>query len=72
LRYDTHVNNVADIKKHGSDPRLTRAHCAKGHPYSEDNLRVVASGSRKGHRVCRECHREAERKRRDAKKAAVA
>lgn len=34
-------------------------HCPQGHSYSGDNLRIIASGRKKGGRVCRACERSA-------------
>lgn len=44
-----------------------RTHCPAGHPYAGENLRVKPNG----HRECRTCHRERERARYHARKAAA-
>lgn len=39
-------------------PQLQRTHCPRGHPYDEENTRI----SPKGHRQCRACGREHQRR----------
>ena len=34
-----------------------KTHCPRGHPYSDDNLRILRGGRQKSRRDCRECRR---------------
>lgn len=58
LRWDTPKANVADKRRHGTDYWFERDHCVNGHPWSEENTRINS----KGHRECRECSREKDRR----------
>jgi len=42
-----------------------KTHCLRGHPFNEENTRVDRRG-----RVCRQCHREKEKARMQAKREA--
>lgn len=60
----TNRENLQRGKHFGS----SKTHCAAGHPFEGDNLRV----SKLGWRVCRTCHREANRASKARLRAAVA
>jgi hypothetical protein len=53
LRWDTRAANMADMKRHGRDPRLNRTHCPRGHLLAHPNL--DPSNLAKGKRACRSC-----------------
>ncbi|WP_408930790.1 NUMOD4 motif-containing HNH endonuclease [Corynebacterium axilliensis] len=56
LRWDTHSNNMLDRRGHGTDHQARKTHCPKGHPYDEENTKVIPS--RPTARYCRQCHRD--------------
>ena len=60
LRYDTHANNISDMKIHGTNHNANKTHCPKGHEYNKENTHIGT----KGERYCRTCWRtkNAERK----------
>lgn len=58
LRWDTPKENMADKRRHGTDYWFERDHCTNGHPWSEENTRING----RGHRECRECSREKDRR----------
>ncbi|MEU2236139.1 HNH endonuclease signature motif containing protein [Streptomyces vietnamensis] len=66
----THTDNMQDMLKKG---RLVsawgrRTACSAGHAYDEANTRV----DRNGHRRCRACSREGDKRRRERKKSGAA
>lgn len=61
LVYGSRVDNAQDAIRNGRNPFLNRTHCPRGHEYSEENTHVSPTS---GHRQCRRCHRDAERRRR--------
>jgi HNH endonuclease/NUMOD4 motif len=64
LMYDTHARNVRDMRDHGTDPRLGKIHCPRGHSYDETNTYVAPKSKShpNGARGCKECRREARRR----------
>lgn len=56
LRWDTHSANEYDRRRHGTDHQVNKTHCPQGHPYDEENTKVIPS--RPTARYCRACHRE--------------
>ena len=56
LRWDTPGANNRDKRKHGTDHKVNRTHCPRGHALIEPN--IVPSSARNGHRSCRACSRE--------------
>lgn len=50
LRWGTQSENMLDRRRHGTDPEVNKTHCAKGHPYSEENTRHYRGG-----RICKAC-----------------
>lgn len=59
----THEENKRRGARGGDWP-----YCRKGHPYDDDNTRITTTGVR----ICRACHRDNEKKRRDAARKAAA
>lgn len=57
LRWGTKEENMADIKKHGRNYWLNRAHCKHGHEYTPENTYMHPNGAR----ICRTCSRKAAR-----------
>lgn len=58
LAWGTPKENSADIDRHGRRWQTNKTHCAKGHPFSGDNL----AHDKNGKRVCRECRRAKDRR----------
>lgn len=56
LRWDTRSGNQLDRRKHGTDHQVRKTHCPQGHPYDEQNTKVIPS--RPTARYCRQCHRD--------------
>lgn len=50
--------------KASGERQKAKTHCPKGHPYSDENLRI----SKQGYRGCKTCHRERERLRQQARR----
>lgn len=67
LRWGTHEDNGDDMVRNGTARNTKKTHCAKGHPYSEDNT-YFKRGSRNGKptRCCMTCNRESQRSRRES------
>jgi hypothetical protein len=65
LRWDTQSANNLDAVRHGTHGMAVRTHCPQGHEYSTGNTYV-----RRG-RNCIKCHRAADRRYRDRKRAAA-
>lgn len=68
----TQIDNMRDASNKGrlrTTPwKRSLTHCVHGHAFDETNTRY----SRNGHRVCRTCHRESEKKRNARSKRNVA
>lgn len=62
----THAENVrrGNVGKSSAARQLAKTHCPQGHPYDGENLYVCPQG----HRRCRTCAREANRRRRARKR----
>lgn len=56
LRWDTYSSNNRDKRRHGTDHKVNRTHCPRGHSLVEPN--VVPCYARQGLRSCRACSRE--------------
>lgn len=56
LYWGTRSQNVQDMLRHGTGFQQKKTHCAKGHPYDEENTQycTVKGGV---HRRCRACER---------------
>jgi hypothetical protein len=65
LRYDTHLENMRDLVRHGTHGKANRTHCPSGHPYDDENTLRQA-----GRRACRMCHTLRSRHARAVKAAA--
>lgn len=68
----TRADNMADMMAKGRNSGPTAAnarktHCRSGHALHGENLRVVPQGHRGTRRICRECRRVCDRKRRAAR-----
>lgn len=63
LRWDTQASNIRDSVRHGTHPNASKEKCSKGHYYNTENTRI----NTKGWRICRQCHRVAERRRQYAR-----
>ncbi len=76
----THADNVRDKVKKGrtvnpmTDANKAKTHCLRGHPFSGENLFIVAATSRRpsAARVCRACYRARKAQYRLLKKAELA
>ena len=70
LKYGTRQENAHDTIAHGrwGMGQKKKTHCAKGHPFDDENTRITKSGSRS----CKECNREWVRQRRAKQKEASA
>lgn len=55
LRWDTVSENARDVVRHGINPWANKTECLRGHAYTEENT----YRSKKGHRSCLTCRREA-------------
>lgn len=55
LRWDTHLANEADKRRHGTHHHSVRTHCPQGHALVKPNL--VLSELRRGGRKCMACNR---------------
>ncbi|WP_413252757.1 HNH endonuclease [Streptomyces griseoaurantiacus] len=64
LRIATHAENMADMvaKGRGQNQNKGKTHCDKGHEFTRENTYVKPNG----HRICRVCRRERERRRQRA------
>lgn len=62
LYIGTHADNMADMAERKRQPKANVTHCPQGHPYDDENTLIRRDGRRK----CRECGREAGRKRQAA------
>jgi HNH endonuclease len=56
-----HLNTVPRSQRIRQRPRAKKTHCLKGHPYNEENTRIVKRTTGTA-RVCRECARLRNRK----------
>lgn len=56
LRWDTHLENIRDKFRHGTDHNLAKTHCQRGHALVEPNLKPAQLA--KGGRSCLSCSRE--------------
>ncbi len=67
LRWDSHLENVADCHQHGRyrNPNIGNSHCRRGHPFDKANTILSPEGRR-----CRECRRIRERARYEQRKFA--
>lgn len=52
LRYDTHYNNMQDIKRHKTHNNSIKTHCPRGHNFTDKNTKIVNHG--RG-RTCTAC-----------------
>lgn len=59
LKYGTVSENAQDAIQHGTNAKLRKTHCARGHEYTPENTRL----GEKQQRVCKECQREKGRSR---------
>lgn len=51
LRFDTHANNMADLRKHGTHPQRSITHCPQGHEYTVENT----GREKQNQRYCKAC-----------------
>jgi hypothetical protein len=56
---ESHKRGFAEGRRKPSRHNAEKTHCPKGHPYDEENTRLVPGG-----RACKECQRESVRRRR--------
>jgi hypothetical protein len=54
LRWDTPSANQYDRRLHGTDHQVAKTECPQGHPYDDENTKVIPS--RPTARYCRACH----------------
>lgn len=62
LRWASSSENRQDSVRNGRHHMARRTHCPHGHPFDEENTKLVAS--RPGRRICRTCYNAYQRKRR--------
>jgi len=55
LTYGSRSENGLDKRRHGTDHNVAKTHCPQGHPYDDENTRVLLS--RPGARYCKACER---------------
>lgn len=65
LAWGTRSENMRDNVRHGVNFLASRTHCNWGHPFNQENTRIV-----NGRRTCIECHRRSCREHYWRKKAA--
>lgn len=53
LRWDTHIANEHDKRRHGTHNNTAKTHCPRGHILADPNL--VPGEAAKGYRKCRAC-----------------
>jgi len=58
LVYGTHLENVRDMRRHGTNHNANKTHCPQGHEYSPANTLIGSDGLRR----CRTCRRERQRR----------
>lgn len=56
IRWGSPSSNSYDKRAHGTDHKVNRTHCPRGHELVQPNLEPAKS--RMGHRSCRACSRE--------------
>jgi hypothetical protein len=56
LRWDTHLENMRDLLRHGTHANTNKTHCLRGHLLAAPNLARV-NQTRKVERACLACHR---------------
>lgn len=56
---ESHKKAFAEGRRTANRPNAEKTHCPKGHPYDEENTRLIPGG-----RACKECGRESVRRRR--------
>lgn len=70
LAYGTHVENMQDKKRHGTDWESIRTQCKEGHPLSGTNLIIQRlPDGRLSKRLCRICQNAKNRRQWAARKA---
>lgn len=57
LAYGTHADNSADAVRNGVHNNTRKTHCAKGHPFSEEN--TYREGRKRHCVICRQINQEA-------------
>ena len=58
LQWGTYSENMMDRIAHGNDTNAAKTHCKSGHLFDEGNTYIRS----KGHRSCRTCRRDAQRR----------
>lgn len=69
LAYGTRSENTLDRVRHGEHHCANRTHCPQGHPYDEQNTRIVRPKGRGPFRMCKTCEAQWRRDRK-ARRAA--
>lgn len=59
LRWDTPSSNSIDTVTHGTHRNARKTSCKRGHPFTDDNLKIDSYGRR----ICIECRRMYDRNR---------
>jgi hypothetical protein len=57
LRYDTHIANLRDAVRNGTNGMVSKTHCPAGHEYTPENTYVARRGNGRPFRQCRACAR---------------
>lgn len=66
LEYGTRSENRQDCLRHGTHAQQRKTRCPHGHPYDETNTHI----NRRGHRICKACWADSNRRRASEKAAA--
>jgi hypothetical protein len=57
LRWDTRSENQRDAVRHGTNSRVVRTECPRGHAYDAANTRIYVKANGRATRKCRACRR---------------
>lgn len=58
LRWDTQLENMRDIKRHGRNFQLNKTHCIRDHEFTPENTNIQKGT---GARMCKRCQQQSSR-----------